>query len=121
MAAQGARQNLLCVMNTQDHAHKKFPLYLKFPCSAELVLDTEAGTWGGVHKAHRKQSFHTTERRCVRPGLHPDAGPARHGQLSAAAYPGSPEPGRRPPERQQGAGAKAQGGKGCKGRCGSFR
>ena len=28
-------------MNTQDHAHKKFPLYLKFPCSAELVLDTE--------------------------------------------------------------------------------
>ena len=27
----------------------------------ELVLDTEAGTWGGVHKAHRKQSFHTTD------------------------------------------------------------
>ncbi len=48
-------------MNTQDHAHKKFPLYLKFPCSAELVLDTEAGTWGGVHKARRKQSFHTTD------------------------------------------------------------
>ena len=48
-------------MNTQDSAHKKFPLYLKFPCSAELVLDTEAGTWGGVHKAHRKQNFHTTD------------------------------------------------------------
>ena len=30
-------------------------------CSAELVLDTEAGTGGGVHKAHRKQSFHTTD------------------------------------------------------------
>ena len=58
---KGRGQNLLCVMNTQDHAHKKFPLYLKFPCSAELVLDTEAGAWGGVHKAHRKQSFHTTD------------------------------------------------------------
>ena len=89
---KGRGQNLLCVMNTQDHAHKKFPLYLKFPCSAELVLDTEAGTWGGVHKAHRKQSFHTTD--------------------GGVPYPGSPEPGRRPPERQQGAGAKAQGGKG---------
>ena len=22
---------------------------------------TEAGTWGGVHKAHRKQNFHTTD------------------------------------------------------------
>ena len=29
--------------------------------TAKLVLDTEAGTWGGVHKAHRKQSFHTTD------------------------------------------------------------
>ena len=58
---KGRGQNMLCVMNTQDHAHKKFPLYLKFPCSAELVLDTEAGTWGGVHKAHRKQNFHTTD------------------------------------------------------------
>ena len=55
---KGRGQNLLCVMNTQDHAHKKFPLYLKFPCSAELVLDTEAGTWGGVHKAHRKHTDH---------------------------------------------------------------
>ncbi len=25
------------------------------------MLDTEAGTWGGVHKAHRKQNFHTTD------------------------------------------------------------
>ena len=25
------------------------------------MLDTAAGTWGGVHKAHRKQSFHTTD------------------------------------------------------------
>ena len=58
---KGRGQNLLCVMNTQNSAHKKFPLYLKFPCSAELVLDTEAGTWGGVHKAHRKQNFHTTD------------------------------------------------------------
>ena len=33
----------------------------RYSCSAELVLDTEAGTWGGVHKAHRKQNFHTTD------------------------------------------------------------
>ena len=48
-------------MNTQDHAHKKFPLYLKFPCSAELVLDTEAAEWGGAHKGRRKLHFHTTD------------------------------------------------------------
>ena len=51
----------LCIMNTQDHAHKKFPLYLKFPCSAELVLDTEAAEWGGAHKGRRKLHFHTTD------------------------------------------------------------
>ena len=58
---KGRGQTMLCVMNTQDHAHKKYPLYLKFPCSAEMVLDTEAGAWGGAHKAHRKQNFHTTD------------------------------------------------------------
>ena len=40
---------------------KKFPLYLKFPCSAELVLDTEAAEWGGAHKGRRKLHFHTTD------------------------------------------------------------
>ena len=58
---KGRGQNLLCIMNTQDHAHKKFPLYLKFPCSAELVLDTEAAEWGGAHKGRRKLHFHTTD------------------------------------------------------------
>ena len=58
---KGRGQNLLCIMNTQDHAHKKFPLYLKFPCSAELVLDTEAAEWGGAHKSRRKLHFHTTD------------------------------------------------------------
>ena len=58
---KGRSQNLLCIMNTQDHAHKKFPLYLKFPCSAELVLDTEAAEWGGAHKGRRKLHFHTTD------------------------------------------------------------
>ena len=57
MAAQGRGENLLCIMNTQDHAHKKFPLYLRFPCSAEEVLNTESPEWGGALKAAARQSF----------------------------------------------------------------
>ena len=48
-------------MNTQDHAHKKFPLYLKFPCSAEEVLNTEAAEWGGALKGRRKTQLHTAD------------------------------------------------------------
>ena len=48
-------------MNTQDHAHKKFPLYLKFPCGAEEVLNTEAAEWGGALKGRRKTRLHTTD------------------------------------------------------------
>ena len=48
-------------MNTQDHAHKKFPLYLKFPCGAEEVLNTEAAEWGGALKGRRKTKLHTTD------------------------------------------------------------
>ena len=57
---KGAGQNLLCVMNTQNTAHKKFPLYLKFPCGAEELLNTEASVWGGTDKS-RTKTFHTTD------------------------------------------------------------
>lgn len=55
---KGRGQNLLCVMNTQDHAHKRFPLYLRFPCAASELLNTEAQEWGGRSKGGRK--LHTT-------------------------------------------------------------
>ena len=58
---KGRGESLLCVMNTQDHAHKKFPLYLKFPCGAEEVLNTEAAEWGGALKGRRKTKLHTTD------------------------------------------------------------
>ena len=45
---KGAGQTLLCVMNTQNTAHKKFPLYLKFPCGAEELLNSEASCWNGA-------------------------------------------------------------------------
>ena len=58
---KGQGQNLLCIMNTQDHANKKFPLYLRFPCSAEEVLNTESSEWGGALKSRRKTRLHTTD------------------------------------------------------------
>ena len=85
------------------------------------MLDTEAGTWGGVHKAHRKQSFHTTDGGVFGRDYTLTLDLPAMGSYLLRLYPGSPEPGRRPPERQQGAGAKAQGGKGRKDRRGSFR
>ena len=57
---KGAGQTLLCVMNTQNTAHKKFPLYLKSPCGAEELLNSEASRWNGADKS-RTQSFHTTD------------------------------------------------------------
>lgn len=54
-------QQLLCVMNTQDRAYKKFPLYLKFPCQAEELLNTEAPEWGGVLRTHQRPALHTTD------------------------------------------------------------
>ena len=57
---KGAGQTLLCVMNTQNTAHKKFPLYLKFPCGAEELLNSEASRWNGADKS-RTRSFHTTD------------------------------------------------------------
>ena len=57
---KGAGQTLLCVMNTQNTAHKKFPLYLKFPCGAEELLNSEASRWNGADKG-RTRSFHTTD------------------------------------------------------------
>ena len=47
-------------MNTQNTAHKKFPLYLKFPCGAEELLNSEASRWNGADKS-RTRSFHTTD------------------------------------------------------------
>ena len=57
---QSAGQVLLCVMNTQNTSHKKFPIYLKFPCGAEEILNTEASVWGGADKSRTKK-FHTTD------------------------------------------------------------
>ena len=57
---KGAGQTILCVMNTQNTAHKKFPLYLKFPCAADELLNSEAPRWNGADKS-RTKSFHTTD------------------------------------------------------------
>ena len=54
-------QQLLCVMNTQNRAYKKFPLYLKFPCRAEELLNTEAPEWSGVLRTHQRPALHTTD------------------------------------------------------------
>ena len=54
-------QQLLCVMNTQNRPYKKFPLYLKFPCQAEELLNTEAPEWGGVLRTHQRPPLHTTD------------------------------------------------------------
>ena len=57
---KGAGQTILCVMNTQDTAHKKFPLYLSFPAGAEELLNTEAPCWGGADKSKPK-ALHTSD------------------------------------------------------------
>ena len=57
---KGAGQTILCVMNTQNTAHKKFPLYLRFPAGAEELLNTEAPGWGGADKSKPK-ALHTSD------------------------------------------------------------
>ena len=57
---KGAGQTILCVMNTQNTAHKKFPLYLSFPAGAEELLNTEAPCWGGADKSKPK-ALHTSD------------------------------------------------------------
>ena len=57
---KGAGQTILCVMNTQNTAHKKFPLYLRFPAGAEELLNTEAPCWGGADKSKPK-ALHTSD------------------------------------------------------------
>ena len=47
-------------MNTQNTAHKKFPLYLRFPCTAEELLSSEAGKWGGADRG-RTKTLHTAD------------------------------------------------------------
>ena len=51
----------LCVMNTQNRAYKNSPLYLKFPCRAEELLNTEAPEWSGVLRTHQRPALHTTD------------------------------------------------------------
>lgn len=51
-------QTLLCVMNTQNRPLRRFPLYLRFPCEASVLLNTEAKEWGGASTA--AAAVHTT-------------------------------------------------------------
>ena len=79
---KGAGQTILCVMNTQNTAHKKFPLYLKFPCAADELLNSEAPPLERRGQEPDQELPHHGRRR-VWPGLHPCPRPARHGQPDA--------------------------------------
>lgn len=46
-------QTLLCVMNTQDHPHKEYPLYLPEAVKATELLNSEWDIWGGAQKERR--------------------------------------------------------------------
>ena len=98
---KGRGENLLCIMNTQDHAHKKFPLYLRFPCSAEGGAEHRIPEWGGALKGRRRTKLPHHRWRCVWSGLYPYSRPACHGQLPAAPCAGGPEPRCGPHQRQQ--------------------
>ena len=52
-------QQLLCVMNTQDRAHRQFPLYLRQPAAAAELLNTEAPRWGGADQSEGR--LHTVQ------------------------------------------------------------
>ena len=52
-------QTLLCVMNTLDQPLKNFPLYLKYPAKATLLLNTADKAWGG--KSTCKAGLNTTD------------------------------------------------------------
>ena len=57
---KGAGQTILCVMNTQNTAHKKFPLYFQYPCAADELLNSEAACWNGADRSRIKH-LHTTD------------------------------------------------------------
>ena len=57
---KGRGQNLLCVMNTQNTVHKKFPLYFQYPCAADELLNSEAACWNGADRS-RTRHLHTTD------------------------------------------------------------
>ncbi len=57
---KGAGQTILCVMNTQNTAHKKFPLYFQYPCAADELLNSEAACWNGADRG-RTRGVHTTD------------------------------------------------------------
>ncbi|MCI5901435.1 MAG: 1,4-alpha-glucan branching protein GlgB [Blautia sp.] len=50
---------VLCIMNTQNQTWEDFPMYLRSPSRAVLLLDSEAPCWGGEN--HAKQILETTE------------------------------------------------------------
>lgn len=45
-------QTVLCVLNTLDQPLENFPLYLRYPARASLLLDSEAQQWGGTSTLH---------------------------------------------------------------------
>ena len=57
---KGAGQTILCVMNTQNTAHKKFPLYFQYPCAADELLNSEAACWNGAGRSSTRH-LHTTD------------------------------------------------------------
>ena len=57
---KGAGQTILCVMNTQNTSHKKFPLYFQYPCAADELLNSEAACWNGADRS-RTRHLHTTD------------------------------------------------------------
>ena len=57
---KGAGQTILCVMNTQNTVHKKFPLYFQYPCAADELLNSEAACWNGADRS-RTRHLHTTD------------------------------------------------------------
>ncbi len=52
-------QTVLFVMNTLDQPLKNFPLYLKYPAKATLLVNSAAKEWGG--KSTQRAELHTTE------------------------------------------------------------
>lgn len=55
---KGRGPTLLCIMNTQWHDHKAFPLYLREAQKANELINSENEEWGGRWKGLR--TLHTT-------------------------------------------------------------
>ena len=58
---KGAGQTILCVMNTQNTAHKKVPALLPVPLRRRCsCLNSEAACWNGADRS-RTRHLHTTD------------------------------------------------------------